>query len=344
MRIAIVGTGATGSVYAGLLADAGHQVWAIDTWREHVEAIRTRGLRVSGASGDRVSWPAATTDPREVGPVDLVVIATKAAHVESAASAAVELLGDETVVLPIQNGLGSRERVAAIVGPRRVLVGVIGGFGASIVAPGHVHHHGMELVRLGEWSGPVTERVQRVAEAWRQAGFTVRTYDDIGQLVWEKLVCNVAFSGVCAVTGLTIGEAMRDADAWSIASTCATEAFAVARAQRIALSFEDPVGWVRAFGEAIPDASPSMLLDVRAGRATEVDVINGAIPPLAAKLGLDAPVNRTVTALVHAIERIGAVSPAMLPHRSRRTPSERAETLQRPQEPPRTPRAESAHP
>ncbi len=95
-----------------------------------------------------------------MGTVDLVVIATKAADVDCAAGAAIELLGAQTVVLPIQNGLGSRERVASIVGPRRVLAGVIGGFGASIVAPGHVHHHGMELVRLGECSGPVSERVQ----------------------------------------------------------------------------------------------------------------------------------------------------------------------------------------
>ncbi len=260
---------------------------------------------MSGASGDRVARPAAVTDAAEVGPVDLVVIATKAADVEAAASAALELLGPETVVLPIQNGLGSRERVEAIVGPERVLTGVIGGFGASVVEPGHVHHHGMELVRLGERSGPVSERVEAVAEVWRGAGFTVRTYDDIDQLVWEKLICNVAFSGTCAVTGLTIGAALEDPDAWSTASACAREAFAVARAQRITLSFEDPVAWVRAFGRAIPGARPSMLLDVRAGRATEVDVINGAIPPLAARLGLEAPVNATVTALVRAIERAG---------------------------------------
>ncbi len=305
MRIAIVGTGATGSVYAGLLASAGHQVWAIDRWREHIDAIKTGGLRVSGASGERVSRPMAATDPSEAGPVDLAVIATKASDVEPAARATLGVLGPETVVLPIQNGLGSRERVEAIVGSERVLAGVIGGFGASVVEPGHVHHHGMELVRLGEPSGPVSERVEAVAEAWRAAGFRVRTYDDIDQLVWEKLVCNVAFSGTCAVTGLTIGAAMEDQDAWSIARACASEAFAVARAQRIALSFDDPVAWVRAFGEAIPGARPSMLLDLRAGRATEVDVINGAIPPLAANLGLEAPVNRTVTALVHALERAG---------------------------------------
>ena len=305
MRIAIVGTGATGSVYAGLLASAGHDVWAIDRWAEHVEAIRAGGLRVSGASGDRIANPQATTDPHDVGPVDLVVIATKAGQVDSAARAVYPLLGDATIVLPIQNGLGSRERVAAIVGADRVLSGVIGGFGASIVQPGHVHHHGMELVRLGERAGPVSERVALVAEAWRQAGFTVRTYDDVDRLVWEKLICNVAFSGTCALTGMTIGAVIDDADAWSIASTCATEAHAVAVALDVAVCFDDPVIWVREFGERIPGARPSMLLDVLAGRPSEVDVINGAIPPLAARRGLAAPVNATVTSLVRAIEHAG---------------------------------------
>jgi 2-dehydropantoate 2-reductase len=314
LRIAIVGTGATGSVYAGLLADAGHHVWAIDVWPEHVAAIRERGLRVSGASGDRVAWPTATSDPRQVGQVDLVVIATKAGDVESAAHSALGLLGPETAVLPIQNGLGSRERVAAIVGAERVMVGVIGGFGASIVAPGHVHHHGMELVRLGEAKGPVSQRVEVVADAWRRAGFTVRTYDDVERLVWEKLICNVGFSGTCAVTGLTIGGVIDDPDAWRAASACASEADAVARARGVALPFSDPIGWVRDFGRAIPGARPSMLLDVLAGRATEVDVINGAIPRLAAELGVEAPVNRTVTALVHALERGGRVP---LPHQGR---------------------------
>lgn len=305
LRIAILGTGATCSVYAGLLADAGYEVWAIDPWREHIAAIQAHGLRVTGASGDRVARPNAATEAHEVGPVDLVVIATKAGDIEPAARAARELLGPKTVVLPTQNGLGSRERVAAIVGPERVLVGVVGGFGASIVEPGHVHHHGMQLVRIGEISGPVSERVELVAEAWRRAGFPVRTYDDAERLVWEKLVCNVAFSGTCALTGLTIGGVLEDANAWGVATACATEAFQVARALGIELPFDDPVKWVGKFGRGIPGARPSMLLDVLAGRPTEVDVINGAIAPLAESVGLAAPVNRALTALVHALERAG---------------------------------------
>ena len=214
--------------------------------------------------------------------------------------AARPLLGPDTVVLPIQNGLGSADRVAAVLGEERVAIGVAGGFGASIVAPGHVHHNGWELVRLGERHGSVTPRIERVAEVWSRAGFRVETYDDVDRLVWEKLVCNVCFSATCAILERTIGEVLDDASAWSVASGCAREAYDVARARGIALSFDEPVAYVRAFGEAIRGARPSMLLDLLAGRPSEIDVLNGAIPPAAREVGLAAPVNETVSALVRA--------------------------------------------
>jgi 2-dehydropantoate 2-reductase len=300
MKIAIVGVGAMGSVYAGILGDAGNEVWAVDVWSEHVEAIRAGGLTVDGASGSRTVRIEATSDPATVGTCELVVIATKAMNVEAAAVAARPLLGPDTVVLPIQNGLGSANRVAAILGEDRVAIGVAGGFGASIVAPGHVHHEGWELVRLGERGGPATSRIREVAKVWADAGFRVEVYDDVDRLVWEKLICNVCFSGTCAVLELRIGEVLADPAAWQVASGCAVEAYEVARARGIALGFDDPVAYARAFGEKIADARPSMLLDVLAGRPCEVDVINGAIPPAARELGLAAPVNETVSALVRA--------------------------------------------
>ena len=302
MRIAIVGAGAMGSVYAGLLGDAGNEVWAIDPWEEHVAAIREHGLRVEGASGDRVVRVGATSDPADVGDVDLAVIATKAMHVRAAAESARALLGPETVVLPIQNGLGSPEVVAEVLGDERVVIGVAGGFGASIVEPGHVHHHGMELIRLGEPKVLVSPRVERIAEVWQAAGFSVRTEDDVERLVWEKLICNVCFSGTCTVLERTIGEVLDDADAWSVASACAREAYEVAVASGIALGFDDPVRHAAAFGERIREARPSMLLDRLAGKPSEIDAINGAIPSRATALGLAAPVNATITALVRAGE------------------------------------------
>jgi 2-dehydropantoate 2-reductase len=300
MKIAIVGVGAMGSVYAGILGDAGHEVWAVDTWAEHVEAIRKRGLTVEGASGNRTVRLHATADPSEVGVCDLVVIATKAPDVEAAAHAVEAMVGPDTVVLPIQNGLGSADRIASILGDDRVAIGVAGGFGASMVGPGHVHHNGWEVVRLGERHGPATQRIHRIARVWEDAGFRVRAYDDVDQLVWEKLICNVCFSGTCAILERTIGKVLGDSAAWHVASSCATEAYEVACARGITLDFDDPVAYVRAFGEKIPDARPSMLLDIVAGRPSEIDVINGAIPPAARQVGLVAPVNENVAALVKA--------------------------------------------
>lgn len=302
MRIAIIGTGAMGSVYAGLLADAGHDVWAVDAWPEHVEAMRATGLRVEGASGDRVVKLNATADASDVAHAELVIIATKAAAVEDAARSAEPILQDDSIVLAIQNGLGSADRIADILGPERVLMGVVGGFGASMKGPGHAHHNGMEFVRLGEYRGGLTHRLETVAETWRSGGFKVLTFDDIHKMVWEKLICNVTYSGTCCLTGLRVGEVQADAHAWSIASSCAREADTVARAKGIALEFDDVVDYVRAFGRKIPNARPSMLLDHLAGRPSEVDVINGAIPRAAAEVGLEAPVNTVVTALIRAKE------------------------------------------
>jgi 2-dehydropantoate 2-reductase len=303
MKIAIMGCGAMGSVYAGLFAAAGHEVWAIDRWREHIDAIREKGLRLEGASGDRTVKIHATTDAREAGVCDLVVLATKAMHVSSAAEAARTLLGDRTPVLSIQNGLGGPDTAAAILGRERVMVGVVGGFGASIRGPGHAHHNGWELVRLGEFGGPITPRLKEIERLWSGAGFRVKVFDDIDQLVWEKLICNCAYSGPCAIAECTTGEVMADPDLSRVSAACATEAFEVASRKKIRLAFSDPVAYVRDFGSKIPKARPSVLLDLLAKRKSEITVINGSIPRVAKELGLAAPVNDAVTALVLAKER-----------------------------------------
>jgi 2-dehydropantoate 2-reductase len=303
LKIAIVGTGAMGSVYAALFASAGHEVWAIDRWKEHVEAMRSGGLRVEGASGDRTVRLNATTDARDAGPCDLVVLATKAMHVAAAAQTVQLLLKGETPVLSIQNGLGGPETAASVLGKDRVMVGVVGGFGASMRGPGHAHHNGMELVRLGEFGGPITPRLRKVEETWSGAGFRVKVFDDIDQLVWEKLICNCSLSGPCAVSDLTVGEVMADPDMAKISADCATEAFNVARKKGVRLGFDDPLAYTREFASKIPGARPSVLLDLMARRNSEIDVINGSIPRVGRSVGVAAPVNEAITGLVHAKER-----------------------------------------
>ena len=302
MKICIVGTGAMGSVYAGLLGHAGNEVWAFDIWAEHIEAIRKKGLKVEGISGDHTISINATSNIADVGSCDLVVIATKAMDVAPAAESARELLGRNTVVLTIQNGLGSSDIVADIIGREKVIAGIAGGFGASILSPGHVHHNGMEFMHLGELNEPSTARLEKIAEIWRNGGFNVKMFDNFQQLTWEKLICNVCFSATCTLTEMSIGEVMNDKNAWQIASGCAAEAYEVAKAKGIQIDFDDPVDYVRRFGSKIPNARPSMLLDCLARRPCEIDFINGAISVEGKEVGVATPFNAVVSALVRARE------------------------------------------
>ena len=165
-KVVIMGTGAMGSVYAALMTDAGHEVWAVDAWPEHVAAMQANGLRVEGASGDRTVRVNATSNASEAGEADLVIIATKLDGVAAACEAARPLVRDDTAILSIQNGLGGPDIAAQAFGPERVTIGVVGGFGASMKGPGHAHHNGMEFVRLGEYQGGLVERTARIAEIW----------------------------------------------------------------------------------------------------------------------------------------------------------------------------------
>lgn len=303
MKIAVIGAGAMGSIYAALMADAGHEVWAVDTWRDHVDAINGHGLRVEGASGDRtVRTVQATTRIADVGQCDLCILATKASGVGPAAQAAAPVIGPDAMVLTIQNGLGAGDRIAAHMPSGNVLLGVADGFGASIKGPGHAHHNSMKLIRIGELGGGITDRLKRVEALWQEAGFNARAFENITQLIWEKFLCNVTFSAPCTVFDQTVGELMAQADHWAIALGAMNEAYAIARAKDIPLGFYDPVAYVTAFGSGMPHARPSMLLDHMAGRVSELDAINGIVPVLGRETGVPTPYNDSLTAILRQRE------------------------------------------
>jgi 2-dehydropantoate 2-reductase len=303
MKVGIVGSGAMGCVFGGLLADAGNEVWLLDVNREHIEAIQARGVRVQGASGDRTVPVHATLDAAEAGPCELVVVATKNYDTAAGVRNARPMIGPDTLLLTLQNGIGNAERLEQLAGPDMVLVGIAGGFGASVLGPGHVHHNGWESIHLGELHGPISGRLTRIGEIWKAAGFNVRLFDDIQSLVWGKLLGNVGFSAVCSLTALTMGEVIADPDAWSVTESVVREGAAVARAKGVALPYQDPVAWVRGFGSKMPAARPSLWYDLQAGRRTEIDSINGGVVAEGAALGVDTPVNRTVVNLIRAVER-----------------------------------------
>lgn len=303
MKIAVIGVGAMGSVYAALLAEAGNDVWAIDTWAEHLDAIRQNGLRVEGASGDRiVTNVQAVSDVAEAGECDLYIIATKASGVEAAARSIARVMGGTSLVLTIQNGLGSGERIAQFMPTGNVLLGVADGFGASMKGPGHAHHNAMKLIRLGEMNSGLTERLAQVEQVWQRAGFNAKAFEDINQLIWEKFLCNVTFSAPCTVFDCTVGELMANPVWWDVATGCTREAYSCGIAKQISFGFDDPVAYVTSFGANMPDARPSMLLDHMAGRVSEIDAINGRVPVLGRELGIATPYNDTLCAIVRRHE------------------------------------------
>lgn len=303
MKIAILGAGAMGSVYGAILARAGdNDVWLVDRWQDHIDAIRAQGLKVTGASGDWLSPSKATTDPAEAGLCELVIVATKTRDIEAALAGAAPMIGPDTLVLSIQNGLGAYDILVKSVAQDRLLLGIAGGFGATIPTPGHVHHNGFEIVKIGATVPEAQPAAEAVAKVWADAGFRAEAAPDIQSMIWSKLICNVTYSAVCGITGLTIGQVMETPEAWRVASACASEAFAVARARGIALSFADPVAYVHKFGSAIPGAKPSLLLDRLAGRQGEIDFLNGAVADEGAKLGVPTPTNAIVAGLVRAME------------------------------------------
>ena len=303
MKIAIIGTGAMGSVYAGILAEAGHEIWAIDSWADHIEQIKSNGLTLEGASGNRtITNLSATTDADDAAACDLYVIATKAEGVGAAAKAVARNMREDSLILTIQNGLGAGERIAKFIDTKNVLLGVAEGFGASMKGPGHAHHNAMRQIRIGEMNGGMSERLQTLETVWKEAGFNANSFDDIHQLIWEKYICNVFLSAPCAVFDCTIGELVSNPDWREIALGCMREAYQAGKAKGINFSFENEDDYALKFAAVMPDASPSLRLDHVARRKSEIDAINGMVPVVSAEVGLSSPYNETLAAVIRRRE------------------------------------------
>lgn len=303
MKIAVIGLGAMGSIYAALLADAGNEVWAMDPWAAHMKAITESGLRVEGASGDRIVTSIHQVNNRDdLQNTELFIVATKAGNVADAASYISEFITKDTHVLTIQNGLGAGERIAQHLPDKQILLGVAEGFGASVVAPGHVRHTSMKMIRIGSYTPDNMQIVDEVTRLWSNAGFNAKAFDDIEQLIWEKFICNVSFSAPCAVFEKTVGELTADPHGLAVSQACALEAYRVAMAKEINLSFDDPLIYIADFAARVGDSRPSLYLDHLAKRPSEIASINGMVPVVAAEVGLVAPYNQALTHILCARE------------------------------------------
>lgn len=303
MKIAVLGAGSLGCAMGGVLTEAGHEVWLINRHADRVAHLRRHGLVMRVGGVDRTVAVKAATQAAEVGPVELVIVLVKSFHTEEAMASAQALIGPQTAVLSLQNGVGHEDILAQHVGRERVLVGrtYVGG---SPLGPGHViaGYHGKETI-LGELDGRLSERVQRIAQLFSAAGLDTRVSEHILGTVWDKLLINVATGAITALTGLTYGQLYQRPELQALGVAAVTEAMAVASAQGIALSITEPlVAWTKAGAGLGPDFKTSMLQSIEKGSVTEIDYVNGAVVRLGESLGVPTPVNRTLLALLKGLE------------------------------------------
>ena len=307
MKIAIIGAGSLGCVFGAMLTTAGHDVWLIHRRREHVDKINRDGLHVEGLSGDRYVRVKATTDPAEVGPVDLALVLVKAMDTRAAVANAVSLAGPETVFLTLQNGLGNREKIAEVVGEDRAMAGITG-VGGELVGLGHVVHTVAGTTYVGELDGSVSPRAELIARALDRAGIPTEVTANVQGRIWDKVLRNSAANATCAITGYTPDYLFAFPSSREWVELVARETATVAAALGVKLPYDDPLAWLRKLWGTAPDPTspaahkPSMVQDIEKGRPTEVEAINGAVVRAGESVGVPTPYNRALTLLVHMIE------------------------------------------
>lgn len=306
MRIAVIGAGAMGGSYGGLLAVAGEDVSLIDTRRDHVEAIRSGGLRVSGVFGEHVvRTPAAESpeglDPAGGGWADLVIVFTDSNATREAARATGRLLAPDGCAITFQNGIGNVETLREELGAARVLGGS-SMCSALVEAPGHVVLTHRGPTSIGELDGRRTDRLRRAAEAIERAGFEVHVEDDVSTRIWTKFIVNSAVNALCAATGLRLGEVARLPEMDALQDRVLDEAFALVRAKGLPIPEADVRAGIKRSCR-LKFSRPSMLQHVESARRTEIDAINGALVRESRRLGLAAPYNEALTALLKGREQ-----------------------------------------
>ena len=295
MRIAVFGTGAVGGYFGGRLAQSGQDVVFVARG-EQLKALRDRGLRVDSLQGDFVLRPVqATGDPVQAGVVDAILVGVKAWQVPEAARAMRPLVGPETFVVPLQNGVEAPSQLAAALGADHVLGGLCR-IVSQIVEPGHVRHAGLEpYVALGELDNRPSERAQRLLAALLRAGVKAEVPPDIHVAMWEKFLFIASFSGVGAVTRAPAGVLRSVPETRYMLEQAMREVLAVARARKIALPEESIARTMTLVDGLPPGGTASMQRDILAGRPSELESQNGAV----VRLGLDAGVPTPLHAFIY---------------------------------------------
>lgn len=303
MKVCVLGAGSLGSTIGGALARTGNEVHFVGR-EAHMKAINDHGLVMVTPTGEEVAHPIGHVTPDGIGPCDLVIVLCKAFDTAKTMEEGKELIGPDTAVMSLQNGLGAEDVLSGIVGSDHVIGGktYIGGM---LLEPGRVQATipGKDTL-IGELDGSITPRVEAIGKAFEEAGMHCIVSDNIMGVIWDKLLVNVATGAVCGITRLPYGDMYQEEKLTAVAAAAVQEGIRVAQAAGVALSSEDPQYSLELARKGLPDSfKPSMLQSLEKNRPTEVGVINGAVVAQGKKYGVPTPVNETLVACVTGIER-----------------------------------------
>ena len=306
MRIAVIGAGAMGSIFGVRFTQAGHETVLVDVAAPLVETINDVGISIVRGDEETTTRVPATSDPRTVGVVDVVVFCVKSYHTPSAAEFALPLVGPDTVVASLQNGWGNGDVLAATFSPEQIVVGVT--YNSGIVeAPGRVAHPAERPTTVGPFVDG-GDGAARVAQALNDAGLHTDVASPVRPEIWKKLIHNAALLPTSALAGMNIGAMAACADTVALVTDTAREATAVAQALGYLIDPQERVDTISALLAKAGPTKGSMAQDFEAGRRTEIDVINGAVVRTADDLGVAVPLNRTLLQLVKSWESMRGLS------------------------------------
>ena len=289
MKILIMGTGGVGGYYGGLLAQQGNEVTFIARGA-HLYAIRHDGLTVKSVHGDFKVFPvSATDDPVKVEPVDLVLFSVKTYHTDEAAEAIRPVLGPQTAVLSLQNGVDAGERIGRMIGGEHVIGGATW-LSSAVEAPAVIKQISQfRRIVLGELDGGRSERIQSIFEVLNQTGLNVEISENIQKVLWTKFVFISAVSSIGSLTRLPMGDYRSVPESRHLLSSIMQEVEALAHAQGIALEADVVSRSLEFIDNSGPHIKPSMQLDVESGRRTELDSMVGVIGRKGRELGVPTP-------------------------------------------------------
>ena len=304
MRIAIVGAGVIGSIFAYIFGKK-HEVTLIEVAKEKIELYRREGYTIIMPDGREVhvSDVNITSNPHEVGNVDLVQISVKGYATAPATKSALPMIGEDTMVLSVQNGL-VHDTIAEIVGKNKVIAGITAHSGMP-VSPNIIRYVGGfgPLLMIGKYDKNPDERFNQIVEELRKTGEEIVVVDDIEPIIWKKLVANVACNPVAAITGMTSVEALACDETKDLIKMLAEEVVSVAKARGIYFEeMENISDFVYKAFAGTKDNKVSMLQDVEARRKTEVETLNLAIVKEGERLGVDTPANRVIANIIKSLE------------------------------------------